>query len=264
VDFVVLAPVWQRWWFLAILAVLGAVAAYALHRWRLARVVELERVRTRIATDLHDDIGSGLSQIAILTEVVRRKGEAGARAVPEALSEIAGTARELVDSMSDIVWAIDPEHDRIGDLTHRMRRFAEDLCGAAGIALTFRAPDSGKSVVVGALVRRQVYLVLKESLNNAVRHSGCNEALVEFRLEGGDLRLTVADNGRGFDPDAASANGGHGVKSIRERARRLGGSVEWKSLPGGTAVELRAPLGRRGGRVSGPHEHAMRRAGAGR
>jgi signal transduction histidine kinase len=217
-------------------------------------VVELERMRTRIATDLHDDIGSSLSQIAILSEVVHRNARAGAPDANGILAEIAGTAREMVDSMGDIVWAIDPEHDHIGDLTHRMRRFAEDLCGAAEIGLTFRGPDSGKGVA-GALVRRQVYLVLKESLHNAVRHSGCDQVRIEFRADGGELHLTVADNGLGFDPAAAS--GGQGLKSIRERARRLGGSVEWRSGARGTTVEFRAPLGRSRRRISEPHEHAM-------
>jgi signal transduction histidine kinase/ligand-binding sensor domain-containing protein len=233
-------PVWRTWWFLSIAIAAFALAAHVLHRLRLTRLLELERVRMRIATDLHDDIGASLSQIAILSELANRRRESAPPEVSGVLTEIAGTARDLIDSMGDIVWAIDPVHDRLGDLTHRMRRFAEDLCGAHGIALVFvAAPESGNALA-GANLRRQVYLVFKESLHNAVRHSGCSLVRIEVRTAGGALRLTVSDNGGGFQ--FAHANGGHGLKSIRERARSLGGSAEWTSSPSGTAVELSAPL----------------------
>jgi len=238
-EFVVLAPLWTRWWFLSLAASAASAMAFWLHRRRLYQALQLERVRTRIATDLHDDVGSSLSQIAILSEIVRRQSHNGAEEIRQILSDIAGTARELVDSMGDIVWAIDPEHDQMDDLSHRMRRFAEDMCAAREIALSFRGPDSCR-MAADAHLRREVYLVLKESLNNVIRHSGCTEAKVDFRLEHHSLRLTISDNGRGFD--LAAATRGHGLKSIRERARRLGGIVTWQSGPDGTSVELRAPL----------------------
>lgn len=255
-EFTVLAPLWRRPWFLAMLGACLAACFYGLHLRRLARVVEIERVRTRIATDLHDDIGSSLSQIAILSEVARRKTASGSAGVPDALDEIARTARELVDSMSDIVWAIDPGRDHMGGLLQRMRRFSEDLCGAADIGLSFDAPiePHAEKGIAGAHLRRQVYLIFKESLNNAVRHSGCSGVHVAFSVSRSELRLRVEDNGRGFDPAAAIE--GRGLKSIRERARRLGASVSWRAAGPGTAVELCAPLGRRRRHITGPHEHA--------
>lgn len=122
VSFIILRPVWQRWWFLTIAAIVISAAIYSLYSYRVRQIIKLERVRTRIATDLHDDIGSSLSKIAILSEVVRRNPKAS-----EPLEIIADTSREMVDSMSDIVWAINPERDNLSDLIQRIRRFAEDV-----------------------------------------------------------------------------------------------------------------------------------------
>jgi hypothetical protein len=118
VRFRIAPPVWQRWWFLLLCLTAAGAITYAAHRIRVARLLALERLRTRIATDLHDDIGASLSQIAILSEVGRHESE---RAV---LSRIGGVSRELLDSMSDIVWAVSPRRDRVTDLVHRMREFA--------------------------------------------------------------------------------------------------------------------------------------------
>ena len=146
---------------------------------RVRRLLELERVRTRIATDLHDDIGSSLSQIAILSEVVRQRVGGREESVREPLSQITGASSELMDTMSDIVWAIDPRKDHLSDLTQRMRRFSSDVFTARQIAFEFHAPDAARDIELGADVRRQVFLIFKESVNNIVRHSNCTRAAVD-------------------------------------------------------------------------------------
>jgi len=199
----------------------------------------VERLRTRISTDLHDDIGSTLSQIAILSEVAHRTPTTAEGAGP--LSDIADLSRELVDSMSDIVWAIDPEQDRLDDLSHRMRRFASDLFTHNGTRVRFQAPAAEPNPLVGADIRRQVFLIFKESLHNMARHSGCTEVDIRLQLEGGRLQLAIADNGRGFDVQQIRA--GHGLASMAQRARQLGGLLTVDSTPGrGTAVNLEVPL----------------------
>ena len=246
VSFRIVPPVWQRWWFVALAATLVASGIHLIYRYRTRRLLELERVRTRIATDLHDDIGASLSQIAILSEVARQRVGADDGPVTKPLSLIAATSRELVDAMSDIVWAINPKRDSLRDLVQRMRRFASDTFTARGISFRFRAPDAGEHTRAGADVRREVFLVFKESVNNMARHSGCTEAEIEFRVAGGSLSLELRDNGKGFDVGGESADGnGHGLMSMRERAQRLGGRLEILSGDGqGTTVRLRVPLER--------------------
>jgi signal transduction histidine kinase len=193
---------------------------------------------------LHDDIGSGLSQIALISEVVRRRVNRDDPPVRESLAQIAGSSRELVDSMSDIVWAVDPRKDHLSDLTQRMRRFASEVFTARNIEFRFEERADAEDMKLGADVRRQVFLIFKESVNNIVRHSGCQQADIEFRVEHGRLTLNVSDDGKGFDGEEESD--GHGLVSMRERAKALGGDLEVISHNGdGTTVILRASVSRR-------------------
>jgi signal transduction histidine kinase len=139
------------------------LAEEKLRKANQERLLELERVRKRIATDLHDDIGSSLTRISLLSEVAQRREGDGQRSGPGSLSTIAGLSRELVDSMSDIVWAINPERDSLGDLTQRMRHFASDVFTARGIEFRFRFPDAAPDVTFGANLRRELFLIFKEA-----------------------------------------------------------------------------------------------------
>lgn len=216
-------------------------AEEALQHSREERLIELERVRRRIATDLHDDIGSSLTQIAILSEVIRQRVGDDASSVTEPLSMIAGASRELVDSMSDIVWAINPQKDHLTDLTQRMRRFASDSFTARNISFQLRLPETAEDIKLGANLRREVFLIFKETVNNMVRHSRCSEAEIELRFADESLLLSLRDNGCGFDVTGESD--GHGLVSMRDRARGIGGTLELTSEPGrGTTTTLAVPL----------------------
>ena len=239
VSFTILPPIWQRWWFLALLATGAAILVHTIYRYRLVRALELERVRTRIATDLHDDVGANLSQIAILSEVARAQAGGKDVAVDTPLSRIADLSRESVDAMSEIVWAIDPRQDRFTDLTTRMRRLANEMLPPRGITLQFRISGDA-NIAVGAGVKREVFLVFKEALNNIVRHARCSEVEVLLRIEGPRLHLAVSDDGIGFAQTFDGA--GNGLRSMRHRAATLGGTLEIASGPGqGTRVLLTVP-----------------------
>src|SRR2546430_7612845 len=190
VSFRILPPFWRRWWFVTAILLLCSVPLLSFlyyrdvrrreqRRAREERFRELERVRQRIATDLHDDIGSSLTQISIMSEVAQNR--AGGDNVP-ALSTIANSSRELIDAMSDIVWAINPQKDHLSDLNQRMRRFAADVLTARNVELDFRAPLQDKDVELGANIRREVFLIFKETVNNMVKHSGLTRAEIEFRI----------------------------------------------------------------------------------
>jgi signal transduction histidine kinase len=215
-------------------------AERALHRSQEERIAEIERVRRRIAVDLHDDIGSSLTQISVLSEVARRQAGDSA-GLERPLELIAGSSRELIDSMSDIVWAINPQRDHVADLAHRMRRFAADTLTARNIAFTMELPDALEDIKLEGNLRREVFLIFKEALNNAVRHSGCTRMEIGLRLEDQRLRLELRDNGRGFD--MAGAGNGHGLTSMSGRAAGIGGRFEIVSEPGrGCGIALEVPL----------------------
>ena len=242
VAFRVAPPVWRRWWFLANAVLASGVAVYGLHRLRVAQLVAVERVRTPIATDLHDDIGSGLARVGLMSELVLRQLEGGDRALAAPLQRIAALSRELGESMSDIVWSVNPGKDRLQDLTQRMRRYASEGFTARGIGFRFRAPGPEADRKLEPGVRRQVFLIFKEAVNNIIRHSGCTEAVIEFGVEEHQLVLQLRDNGRGLEAGEAGAS--VGLPTMRRRARDLGGELEVVSSPGqGVTITLKAPAG---------------------
>jgi signal transduction histidine kinase/ligand-binding sensor domain-containing protein len=243
VAFRVLPPWYRRWWFIGLVCTASVLVGYLAHRAQLAQAIRTERLRSRIATDLHDDIGSSLSQIAILAEVARRRAGDSDSRVGEPLASIATTSRDLVDAMSDIVWAVNPRTDSLSDLTRRMHRFAEETLGGAEIALMFSAPPEDVDLKIGADLRRELYLILKESVNNIARHSGASEAVVDLTLARSELRLVISDNGHGFDPGVRAD--GNGIASMRKRAAAFGGVLAIDSAVGrGTRVSVTANLHR--------------------
>ena len=249
IAFTVLPPLWRTWWFLGLCAIGVGAFGFAFHRYRLAQLVALANVRTHIATDLHDDIGTSLSQIAVLSEVALRTQNEADESGTTPLTQIASISRELIDGMSDIVWAINPEHDRLDNLVYRMRRIATDLLGGQKIALAFRSTAADQDMKIAADARRHVYLIFKEGVHNIARHSGATSVEVALELAGGHLDLRLSDNGMGFDPDGDYE--GRGLMNIRKRAAAIGAAVSWSATPGGgSTLMLSAPIGSRKPRLA--------------
>lgn len=243
VDFTVLAPFWRHWWFLTMAAIAIAVAVTSVHRMRIARLMEIERVRNRIAGDLHDDIGSTLSQIAVLSEVAKRESGVVALAPLGRISEL---SRQVLESMSDIVWAINPARDRSADLIQRIRHFAADLFTAADVELLFNADSSAGGPPFHPELRRELLLVFKEAANNIVKHAAAKRATIRVWTEREAFGFEIVDDGRGFDRAALSGEG-NGLPGIEKRIRALGGGCRIESRPGaGTTVWVQVPIRRRG------------------
>ena len=238
VSFKIAAPLWQRWWFLLFTALVFGGTIYLIYDYRLRQLLKLEKVRTRIATDLHDDIGANLTRISLLSEVARQKSENGNGNL---LASIADIARESIASMNDIVWAIAPEHDSLLDLTRRMRRHAEEVFALRDIDLSFNAPSAESDLKLSVGVRRDLLLIFKEAVNNAAKHSACTKVSIDFACENWVLKLQIRDNGKGLNPDSESA--GHGLRSMTRRAEALGGSLAIaSSREAGTSVEFEMAL----------------------
>jgi signal transduction histidine kinase len=243
VGFTILPPIWQRWWFQSAAILFVAAIAVAGHRSRVRRLLDTERVRTRLASDLHDDIGSTLSQIAILSEVTRKVVSDDLRAAGP-LDRIARLCRESIDAMGDIVWAIDPHRDTPVHLSTRMRRFASDLLPPSDITLGFHVGDAD-NVRLGPDVRREVFLIFKETLHNIVRHAHATRVDVDLTLSPHRLQLIVQDDGCGVRPEAAGD--GHGLRSMRRRAESVGGVLDVETHgQRGTCVTLVVSMRRHG------------------
>ena len=239
------APLWQRSWFVALVGLALAAAFVTVYRYRVRRLLEVANLRTRIATDLHDDIGANLTRIAVSSEVARRQAGGDGSPVDRRLASIAELARESIDSLAEIVWAVDPKRDRLEDLSRKLREYAEDVVLTRDIGLVIETPGPGSDYRLDIDVRRDLFLIFKEAVRNAVRHSGCSRISVELRADRADLTLEVRDDGRGFDPDAVRE--GTGLVSIRRRAERIGARLSVESRrEGGTTVRLMRQAGSTG------------------
>jgi signal transduction histidine kinase len=234
-SFQIAVPFYRRWWFIVAIALLTASAIYLFYKNRLAYLLEIERMRTRIATDLHDDIGANLTRISLLSEVAKQNAEN-----KNLLTSIADIARESVGSMNDIVWAIAPEHDGLIDLTRRMRQHAEEIFALRDIDLKFSAPNSDAHLKLSVGIRRDVLLIFKEAVNNAARHSDCSKVEIEFKCEDSILYLQIKDNGKGFDAENIESDG-QGLRSMKRRAENLKGILQIDSQ-NGTIVKFELPL----------------------
>ena len=240
-SFVIPPPIWMRGWFMMLAAAALGAALYGVHRYRVRSILAITGVRTRIATDLHDDIGTNLTRIAVLSEVARQG--TSERTTKGRLDSIARISRESVSAMSDIVWAINPERDGLLNLVRRMRQHASEVFSAADIVLHFDAPETDRTLKLDADIRRDFFLIFKEAVNNAARHSACTRVNVECRADAGHVSLRIADNGSGFDTTTDSE--GQGIVSMRRRAKQMGASLAITSRSSeGTIVHLRTPLKR--------------------
>ena len=242
---------YQTGWFSVLVgvSVIGAVifAARRLatrkYRRKLAQMEKqhaVERDRARIAKDIHDDIGAGLTQITLLTELARREPEQ----TNTNLERITQSARMLTKAMDEIVWAVDPQHDTFAGLMDYISAYAEDFLRVAGIRCRMDLPMALPAWSVDAELRYNLFLALKETLNNIVKHAKATEVWLRLRLGPGSFTLEIEDNGQGLGAasqagDAERLSSGSGLGNLENRLAAVGGRCQIHSVTGqGTRVEM--------------------------
>ena len=239
-------PFWKRVWFwpmllLYVMGVMGVVI-YLFVRYRFLQKLRAIKIRDRIARDLHDDMGSYLSSISIMSQTARRNAFRDPEKTQTALDTIGQTARHVIDRMGDMVWSINPAHDSMTDVISRMSDVGNGLFDDADVAFNLSVADEVRQMSLSAEVRREFFLIYKEALTNVARYAGANGIRVTLRREESALVLTVQDNGCGFDPDQPThknPGGGNGLRNMQARAKLIGGLLTIHSVPHeGTTVRL--------------------------
>jgi signal transduction histidine kinase len=242
--------VWQTWWFrgvavLVILGAVGGVARFTTQR-RMQRKLEalerrhaVERERGRIAKDIHDDLGSSLTRIMMLGE--RTRDDVGR---PEELAVHAGkivtSARAAVQALDEIVWAVNPENDTLDGLVGYLNQYATQFFESTGVKCRLEMPARLSGLVLPAEVRHDLFLVVKEALNNVLKHAQATEVRVGMAETVTGVEIEIEDNGRGFEPGGGSGGRrGNGLENMRKRMESLGGGFRLTSTPGrGTKLEF--------------------------
>jgi ligand-binding sensor domain-containing protein/signal transduction histidine kinase len=239
-------PFWKTWWFLVLCILASVAVAFLLYRFRVNRLLEMDRLRLRIASDLHDELASNLSTIAMFSRIVQDgvgSIAGGAEEHARLQERITALAQESVGSIRDIIWALDPKKETLHDLLTRLEDTLLPICRARGIHLLFQRPVQADLPAANLTpnVRRHLWLLLKESINNAVKHSECTELNVTIERSPQGVRLEIRDNGMGFVPGGQAK--GKGLGTMRMRAKQLGGVLDVASSPDqGTTVNAEVTL----------------------
>ncbi|WP_338873518.1 tetratricopeptide repeat protein [Spirosoma sp. SC4-14] len=221
----------------------GAVSAWLLNRARLRRLQEAQQLRQQIAQDLHDEVGSTLSSISLLsghtdTLLSQNRPESAQKMVQKIYQD----ARQILESIDEIIWTINPGNDSLPQIALRLQEYAQPLMESKHIRFSFAIDPSFDMIPISMEVRRNLYLIGKEAINNLVKYSGATEATVRFESQQGRLQVLIQDNGHGFDPARPSARTGQ--QSMNQRAQAMSGSLDVHSGTGaGTTVRLLVPIG---------------------
>jgi len=248
--FTVLPYFWQTWWFrilsgfLVLVAVIASVRYFENKRTQrqLARLEHeraIEQERTRIAKDIHDDLGANLTEITLLSELAQSP-DAPADEIRMDIHRIAAKARNLTNSLDEIVWAVNPRNDTLDSFVTYTCLYAEDFLKTAKIRCRLKVPEKIPNRTLATNVRHNLFLVVKEALNNIVKHAGATEVGVVISLEATGFELQIKDDGRGFDSVTKNKSADrNGLLNMRQRTEDIGGRFNLQSVSGeGTIITL--------------------------
>jgi signal transduction histidine kinase len=236
IQLIILPPWYMTWWFRTALVLTVILAAYTFYRYRLAQALKLQSIRDRIAGDLHDEVGSNLSNIYIFSNVAQQKAEANAETAP-LLQKITDYTQQSMEAMNDIVWMINTRNDRFENIMVRMRTLAAEFSETSDCSLQLDFDENLDDVKLNMEDRKNFYLIYKEAINNIAKYAGCKSLWVEMKLHQNTVRLKIIDNGKGFD--VANSTKGNGIFNMQKRAEMLKGALSIKSTIGeGTTLEL--------------------------
>lgn len=239
-EFIIRPPYWQTWWFYSLVGVFILSLLYAFYRYRIRQVLKLQRVRNRIATDLHDDIGSTLTNINMLSEISRKNLE-HPREAEKFLYRITDEVTASSQALNDIIWSVNSRNDSMEEIFSRMRRYAAELFDNSKTIYLLSLDETVGGKKLNMEQRGDVYLIYKESMNNIFKHAEAGTVWIEVKWQNSKLHLKIEDDGKGFEPSIVSDR--NGLRNIRFRTEKWKGSLHIKTAPGkGTIVEISMPV----------------------
>lgn len=223
-------PKWyQTWWFKSLIALVVLAAGYALYRLRINQVRKEEMIRIQLAGDLHDDLGSTLNSIKVHSNLALMEKDN-----PSHLLMIKQGAQDAISGVRDIIWVLDDKKDLLGDMLARVSQFAAPLCTANKISYTVNIPDETRELKLGKEEKRNLYMIIKESINNSLKYAGGKNILLSISRPEKKLRIEIRDDGKGFDSNNSTA--GYGLRNIRNRAKAVGYTASISTSPGNGVI----------------------------
>jgi signal transduction histidine kinase/ligand-binding sensor domain-containing protein len=226
-------PKWyQTWWFRLSLAFIFVASVYALYRLRINQLKKEQSIRSKLASDLHDDLGSTLNSVKVYANLALMEKERDKN-----LFKVKESIQEAITGVRDMIWVLDDKRDTIEDLLARVSQFASSLCEANSIRYKTEFTDQARAYKLGRAEKRNLYMILKEAVNNACKYSGATEILIIISLNKKKPEIDIKDNGKGFDTHITSE--GNGLKNLKLRTRQIKYDMDITSSPGnGTHIHL--------------------------
>ncbi|MCE1189927.1 MAG: histidine kinase [Ignavibacteria bacterium] len=235
VTLIIAPPFYLRWWFLLISLLAIMAPTYLVMRFRLDKIKSIEALRQRLSADIHDNLGANLTEISILSELMAQEVRDSAPAARDKAGTIARTARKLIDDFSDTIWTINPNRDTLYDLLSRIKSAHEELFSFTGINFSIENFDSLQKIKLNNDYRQNLYLIIKEGINNCVKHSQCQNIELKISIRKDIIHIALKDDGKGFS--TMQKRPGFGLQNMNSRAKLIGGKVHFYAIPeGGTLM----------------------------
>jgi signal transduction histidine kinase/ligand-binding sensor domain-containing protein len=240
-GFTIQAAFWQTWWFYGLVLFVVTALTTVITRLYVHQKILVERVRMQIASDLHDEVGSTLSGINIFSDMAKNEIEHDTSKTKELIHRIGTSSQEMLESMDDIVWLIHPRNDSLADLMKRLRTFSSEVFEAKDISATYEISNKIEQIRLSMDKRRNIYLIVKEVINNISKHAQCTKVIFLLTVVDGTLTIDISDNGKGIG--SAIEQNGNGLFIMQKRADTIRGKLTFSSEEGkGTSVSLKVKI----------------------
>ena len=238
----ILTPFWLQWWFILLIILVVGGTITLIIKQRVGNLIAMEKLKTKLAADLHDNIGAGLTEISILSELAINELKSGNGNIKftDKIKHISDLSRSLVDEMSDTVWVISPKRDSLYDLIVRLKDSYNDLLSEKGIKFKINHLDKIKNIKLNIEYKQNLYLIFKEAINNSIKHSKCTQMDLDIDYHENFITIKLHDNGTGFPEKHKKGNG---LVNMRERAEALDGTLEIiSSADSGTLIVFKGKV----------------------
>ncbi len=238
VEFIILKPYWQQWWFFLLCGIIAGGIIYSIIKYRERQFIKLQKMRNKIANDLHDDVGSTLSTINLYSEVAKMKSNEENNELKNILDKISNSSIEMQENMNHIVWSLQPRNDNFEQMMMRMKSYALENLQVKNIVIEFNMDEKLNGIKLSPEKRKELFLIYKEAIHNITKYANCSEVKINFQKLKDKLEMKISDNGKGFDINKTFS--GNGLHTMQERAKSLRAEFNIVSGRGaGTTIILR-------------------------
>jgi two-component sensor histidine kinase len=242
IRIIISPPFWETWWFVILVSISILSILYLFYRYRIGELKKMYLLRSKISQDLHDEVASTLSGIRLYSEMAKEQLQRkNSEAIQRSLQVISSNANEMAQDMSDIIWTINPSNDSFKKLLQKLKSYSHEISSASNMRFEYNINEQFAEEKLNMQQRRNIYLICKEAVNNAVKYSAGKNLLMDIERSDHSITIKIKDDGKGFEKE--NNNDGNGLINMQARAKEINAKLEIRSQARqGTCVELTVKL----------------------